>query len=225
MNNTTIHVEDAPSPDVLTLIKKHGPEILSCLKNRQKERGVSNADIIKLAGIPQSTFYRFWNGNGTNLDHDNVARICLFLGVSVDDFRRDPTDTSKAKLDIPEISHEDVMTNIHAELNKQRETIDTLNANIAALEAKNTSLEAMLKEKTDEIILLHSSYAEKIGKLTDALLERHEHMHNLNVTHNARVDHLNTELSKRFDQMHSLFTQLLQKNPETVQKIIKDLAE
>ena len=223
MNNSA-----ATPPDILALIKNHGPEILEALRKRKEERGVTKADIINLTGVPQSSFYRFWDGDGKNLNPDHISKICLFLGVSIDDFRRDPDDTSIAKLGIPATAHEDVMTNIHAELNKQRETISALSDTIEELDERNKILESKLSEKNDELVQSHTMYAEKINKLTDALLELHNQMHGLNVSHNARVDHINDELSKRYDQMHNLFhffQKVFANHPETLRRIAQEIEE
>lgn len=228
MNNTPAPSIPPSSPstpaDILSLVKNHGPEILKALHIRKEERGVTNSDIINLTGVPQSSFYRFWDGDGKNLNPDHIAKICLFLGVSIDDFRRAPDDTSMARLGIPAPAQEEVMTNIHAELNKQRETIEELNAKIEELECQNRFLERAVAEKTEEIIAIHSKYADKIDKLTDALLEQHEHMHGLNVTHNTRVDKLTEELAKRHDQMHTFFLQLYGKNTEDAKRLIQEFS-
>jgi DNA-binding Xre family transcriptional regulator len=228
LNNSPNSVSPSTPSDILSLIKNHGPEILAALHKRKEERGVTNADIINLTGVPQSSFYRFWDGDGKNLNPDHISKICLFLGVSIDDFRRDPSDTSIAKLGIPILSHEEVMTNIHAELNKQRETIDDLNYTIEELDLKNRQLEDSLREKTEEIIAIQSKYSDKIEKLTDALLQLHDEMHRLNVGHNTRVDRLTEELSKRHDQQHSLFLffkDTFAKHPDTLRQIAQKIEE
>lgn len=227
MSNSSLSPTSTPA-DILSLIRNHGPEILEALHKRKEERGVSKADIINLTGVPQSSFYRFWDGDGKNLNPDHISKICLFLGVSIDDFRRDRDDTSIAKLGIPAPAHEDVMTNIHAELNKQRETISELNNMVSELSTKNVFLESQLKDKNEELVQAHSMYAEKINRLTDALLELHNQMHGLNVSHNTRVDHITEELSKRYDQMHNVFLffqQVFAKHPETLRQIAQKIEE
>lgn len=222
MNNFT--PTSTPS-DILALIKNHGREILDALHKRKDERGISNADIINLTGVPQSSFYRFWDGDGKNLNPDHISKICLLLGVSVDDFRRDPDDTSIAKLGIPAPAHEEVMTNLHAEISKQRETIAELNALIEELKDKNTFLESTLKERSEKLISAHADYSIKIDKLTNNLLDLHSQMHNVYVTHNARIDHLNDELVKRHERMYELLHDVFSKAPETVKKIIQQIEE
>lgn len=208
--------------DVPSLIRESGPELLAYMKKRQKEKELSNADIIKYTGIPQTSFYRFWNSDGNHMDHDNVARICLLLGISIDEFRRTPTDESKANLPILENSHEDVMNNIHSEINKQKQTITELHEEIEGLEAEIQALEAEVKLKTDEIIALHTRYADRVDKLKDALLERHDQMHELNKQHNARVDLLNKELKSRYDQLYQFFCEVVSHNPNKLMKMLED---
>lgn len=208
--------------DVPSLIRESGPELLAFMKKKQKEKELSNADIIKYTGIPQTSFYRFWNSDGTHMDHDNVARICLLLGISIDEFRRSPTDESKAKLEIYENSHEDVMNNIHSEINRQKQTIAELRKEIEELEEENKRLELEVRDKINEIIALHTRHAERVDKLNDALLLRHDQMHELNNHHNERVDTLNKELKNRYDKLYDFFYLVVSNNPQKIMKMIEE---
>ena len=205
-------------PDISLIIRDHGPGLLDHMRHKQKERGVSNAEIINLAGIPQSSFYRLWNGDGKKMDHDHVARICLFLGISIDDFLHDTTDETKAKLEISEVSHEDVMTNIHEEIGRLKNTIEQLQKDISERDTKIMLLEDGLKTKTEEMVTLHATYADRIDKLKDVLIERHTQMHEMNRIHNERIDEMNRELKRRYDHIYDAFYKLAGKS-ETSTKI------
>lgn len=212
-------------PEVSQIIRDHGPKLLAHMKSKQKERGVSNTEIVNLAGIPQSSFYRLWNGDGVKMDQDHVARICLFLGISIDDFMRDPSEDSTAKLAIPKASHEDVMTNIHEEIGRLKHTIEELQNDIAEKDALIVSLKASLKEKTDELIALHAGYVEKLDKMKDALIERHDQMHEMSNQHNRRVDEMNKELKRRYDHLYSFFGKLVGEHPEIVLDLINEVTK
>lgn len=206
--------------EVSQIIREHGPRLLNYMKTKQKERGVNNAEIIKLAGVPQSSFYRLWNGDGLKMDQDHVARICLFLGISIDEFMREPSENHTAKLGILEASHEDVMTNIHEEIGRLKHTIEELQKDIAEKDSQIQSLKSSLDAKTEELITTHSTYADRIDKLKDALIDRHSQMHEMNLIHNSRVDEMNKELKRRYDHLHAFFCRITEEHPELLNDII-----
>jgi methyl-accepting chemotaxis protein len=207
-------------PDLSLIIREHGPKLLNHMKHKQKERGVNNADVINLAGVPLSSFDRLWNGDGIKMVPDHVARICLFLGISIDDFLHDTTNETKAKLEITEVAHEDVMTNIHEEIGRLKHTIEKMQAELNEKNAKIDSMKSIIREKTNEIISLHAQHSERMDRLTTALLDRHEQMHQMNHVHGQRIDAMNRELKDRYDHLYKMHMDLLGDK-----KIISDLIE
>lgn len=183
------------SLDIDSLIREKGAEILEFLKQKQDELDISNADLMERTKIPQTSFYRIWNGDGTKMNADHLCRLCLILGVSIDAFQRDPSATSTVRLPgLREDSHAEIIQGLQEEITRQKETVQQLTEELEAKNAKIGDLKQTLAERTDELLALQQKYSDRVDRLTDSLIERHDQMHELNKSHNARVDKLIEEL-------------------------------
>lgn len=183
--------------DIDTLVRDKGAEILLFLKQKQEEMDISNTALMELTKIPQTSFYRIWNGDGSKLNSDHLCRLCLILGVSIDAFERDPSDDSTIRLPaLREESHAAIIQGLMDEINKQKTTVAQLTEELEEKNAKIAELRQMLNDRISELCAVQEQYASRVDKLTDALIERHDQMHELNKVHNARVDRLIEELLK-----------------------------
>ena len=185
------------SLDIDSLIKEKGAEILQFLQQKQDELDITNADLMERTKIPQTSFYRIWNGDGTKLNADHLCRLCLILGVSIDAFQRDPSATSTVRLPgLREDSHAEIIQGLQEEITRQKETAQQLTEELEAKNAKIAELKLTINEKVDELCSLQQKYSDRVDRLTDSLIERHDQMHELNKAHNVRVDRLIEEILK-----------------------------
>ena len=185
------------SLDIDSLIKEKGAEILQFLQQKQDELDITNADLMERTKIPQTSFYRIWNGDGTKLNADHLCRLCLILGVSIDAFQRDPSATSTVRLPgLREDSHAEIIQGLQEEITRQKETVQQLADELEAKNAKIAELKLTINEKVDELCSLQQKYSDRVDRLTDSLIERHDQMHELNKAHNVRVDRLIEEILK-----------------------------
>ncbi len=185
------------SLDIDSLIKEKGAEILQFLQQKQDELDITNADLMERTKIPQTSFYRIWNGDGTKMNADHLCRLCLILGVSIDAFQRDPSATSTVRLPgLREDSHAEIIQGLQEEITRQKETVQQLADELEAKNAKIAELKLTINEKVDELCSLQQKYSDRVDRLTDSLIERHDQMHELNKAHNVRVDRLIDEILK-----------------------------
>jgi DNA-binding Xre family transcriptional regulator len=185
------------SLDIDSLIREKGSEILQFLQQKQEEMDITNADLMERTKIPQTSFYRIWNGDGTKVNADHLCRLCLILGVSIDAFQRDPSATSTVRLPgLREDSHAEIIQGLQEEITRQKETVQQLTEELEAKNAKIAELKTTINEKVDELCSLQQKYSDRVDKLTDSLIERHDQMHELNKAHNVRVDRLIDEILK-----------------------------
>ena len=59
-------------------------DYLSPLQALREERGLSNADIARLSGVPEQTVKRILNGTTPDPRFDTIAKITIALGGSLD---------------------------------------------------------------------------------------------------------------------------------------------
>lgn len=216
-------------------IRDHVREIVPFLRAKSAEKKLSNETIMDITEIPKSTFYRIWKiatpeeeidpktQKPYTPSPDSIARLCLLLGVSVTEHNTPPTEESTVQLPgLRENSHEEVMNNLLAELNRQKEIIATLTGDNSKKSDRIVVLDQELKRRIDENAELRAAYSKRIDELTDALIERHDHMHELNRLHNDRVDRLDTALRQRYDQLHELFMAVISSNPQRLMELIQE---
>ena len=210
------------SLDIDSLIKEKGAEILQFLQQKQDELDITNADLMERTKIPQTSFYRIWNGDGTKMNADHLCRLCLILGVSIDAFQRDPSATSTVRLPgLREDSHAEIIQGLQEEITRQKETVQQLTDELEAKNAKIAELKLAINEKVDELCSLQQKYADRVDRLTDSLIERHDQMHALNQCHNNRVDKLITESQSRYDQLYGLFREIIDNSPKKLVDLLK----
>ena len=193
-----------PDEKTTTLPASYSRGILNKMKERQAEKGLANETIMRATGTPKTTFYRIWNSDEEDirLDMDFVVRCCLFLGLSVDEHLRQPTDTSTANLPIRESSHEDVVGNVAEILNERKNQIEEQEDEIARLKAE-------LAEKNALIYTLQKEHIQQITSLNAELKARHDQMHELSRAHVERVERFQAELTRRHDQYCDLLREYL----------------
>lgn len=210
------------SIDIDTLIREKGPEILRFLKEKQEEMEITNAVLMERAIIPQTSFYRIWNGDGTKINADHLCRLCLILGVSIDAFQRDPSPTSTVRLPgLREDSHAEIIRGLQEEIDRLKKIEEELSQELEARNTKIAELKLTINEKVDELCALQQKYADRVDRLTDSLIERHDQMHALNQCHNNRVDKLITESQSRYDQLYGLFREIIDNSPKKLVDLLK----
>lgn len=190
-------------------IRDHVREIVPFLRTKAAEKKLANEKIIDITEIPKSTFYRIWKiatpeeevDPKTQKPYipspDSIARLCLLLGVSVTEHDTPPTEESTAQLPgLQENSHEKIMNNLLAELNRQKDIISTLTGDNSKKSDRIVVLDQELKRRIDENAELRAAYSRRIDELTDALLDRHDQMLTLSREYNSRIDKLLDALLK-----------------------------
>lgn len=184
--NTSLPIEQVDGKKLLS--GSYSRQLIDKMKERAKERRLSNKTIMDATGISQSTFYRCWNSDLPDppLELDNALRLCLFLGLSIDDLLRPTTATSPANLPISEVTHDEVMGNVAELLSKRKARIDEL-------ESERSHLSAQIEHKNHTI-----------SALNDELQALHNRIHDLNREHAERLDRLYAELSQRNQQLLDL---------------------
>lgn len=190
------------SLDIESLIREKGSEILQFLQQKREEMDITNADLMERTKIPQTSFYRIWNGDGTKMNADHLCRLCLILGVSIDAFQRDPSATSTVRLPgLREDSHAEIIQGLQEEITRQKETVQQLTEELEAKNAKITELKQIINEKVDELCSTQQKYSDRVDKLTDALIERHDQMHSINREHCEQVSRLTATLAEAQSDM------------------------
>lgn len=200
-------------PEINSFVKEHIREIMPFLRKKCEEKGLKNEELMIATAIPHTTFYRMWkigtpdeergrDGRQYVPDPDNVCRLCLTIGVSLDEFQRVPTADSTVFLPaLSEQSHEKVIDNMWGEVQKNREAAENLESEKTDLLDKNAELEETLRQAREELRQCHA----RIDQLTDALIERHDQMHEINRAHSERIDKLNNELLQQYERIFEMF--------------------
>lgn len=191
--------------DIDLFVREHIFDIMRFVQAKCDEKNITNDELMSVTKIAHSSFYRLWRCGRpeeelTDEDKkpfkpnaDHVCRMCLALGVSLDEFQRTPTAESVVFLPaLPEDSHSEIMDNLWNEISGLRDTIAQLEDENAALKSENKRLMNVALSREEDI----RSNIMRINKLTDALIERHDQMHDINRTH---YEHLYTIFSRILD--------------------------
>lgn len=185
-------------PEIHKYIREHIREIAPFLREKAREKGITNEELMIATNISHSTMYRIWKigtpdeerGKDGKLympDPATIGVLCLAIGVAYNEFEKAPA--SDAAVIIPAASaesQEKVMDNIWGEVQKHREMVETLENKNAELKSKKDEISQELTDAREEI---RRCYA-RIERLTDILIEHHNQVNELNRTHNSRVDKL-----------------------------------
>ncbi len=213
-------------------IKQHIREIVPFLRAKSEEKDFTNEELMRITEIPKSTFYRIWKIGSPSEemdptskkpympDPDTICRLCLAIGVSLTEHDSPPTNSSSINLPgLKENSHEAIMDNMWGEIAGLRSEISRLENDRDLILAENKKLMEVVFSREEDI----RSNIERINMLTDALLERHDQMHELNRIHNERVDKLDQALRSRYDQIYQLFREVLGDDPSRIKNILKNV--
>lgn len=185
-------------PEIHKYIREHIREIAPFLREKAREKGITNEELMIATNISHSTMYRIWKigtpdeerGKDGKLympDPATIGVLCLAIGVAYNEFEKAPA--SDAAVIIPAASaesQEKVMDNIWGEVQKHREMVETLENKNAELKSKKDEISQELTDAREEI---RRCYA-RIDRLTDILIEHHNQVNELNRAHNSRVDKL-----------------------------------
>ncbi len=217
--------------DIDVFVRENIREIMQFLRSKCKEKGITHDELMTVTKIPHASFYRLWkmglpeeqltdeDKRPSKPNADHVCRLCIALGVSLAEFQHPPTDDSIMYLPaLKENSHEEVMNGIWGEIASLRDAISGLEAERERLESDNRRLSDIAFSREEDI----RTNIARINKLTDALIERHDQMHELNRLHNDRVDRLDTALRQRYDQLHELFMAVISGNPQRLMDLIQE---
>lgn len=203
-------------PNSQSLPQDYCQSILAKMKERQKELKLSNNTIADAIDMAHSTFRDIWNSDGVGMKHEFVVRVCLFLGLSIDENTRTPTATSKANLDITDNSHEDVMRNNAKMLAERKERIDELEAEVEVLTQKINAITAEHLKRIDGLLA-------KNDMLTEELMKRHREILDYHDRHVTRVDKLQDLLEKRYGELFEYFSAAVPTN--TLRQTLKERYE
>lgn len=200
-------------PEITPFIKEHIREIMPYLRRKAEEKGLKNEELMIATAIPHTTFYRMWKigtadeekercGRPYVPDPDNVCRLCLAIGASLDEFQRAPSAESPVFLPaLSEESHEKVIDNIWGEVQKNREAAESLESEKTDLLDRNAELAESLRLTREEL----RRSRERIDELTDKLISQHDQMHEINRIHSERIDKLNNELLQQYERIFNIF--------------------
>ncbi len=237
MEEETSEVPNTAIPDIDVFVREHIWEIMSFIRQKCEDKNVTAEELQIITKIAHTSFFRLWKFGKAEeeLDEeelakmkvykpnaDHVCRLCLAIGISLDEFQRMPTGESTVKLPaLREDSHEEIMDSFFEEFNRQKNIIETLTYDNSRKSDRIVELDVELKRRIDEFNELQRSSTERIAVLTDALIERHDQMHQLNRDHGERIDRLDTALRMRYDQLYELFMMVLGNDPQKVKELLK----
>ena len=226
-------VPNTAVPDIDRFVREHIRGIMGFIREKCDEKNITGDELMNITKIAHTSFYRLWKFGKPDEDlaeedrewmknykpnADHVCRICLAVGVSLDEFQRAPTAESVINLPaLSELSHEKIMNNMWEEISGLRDTISILERDNAQLTEKNEELTKKVFDRENDI----RSNIERINKLTDALIDRHDQMHELNRAHNERVDRLDSALRDRYDQLYELFNKVIRNDPQKLMDLLR----
>lgn len=196
-------------PEITPFIKNHIREIMPYLRKKAEEKGLKNDELMAATAIPHTTYYRMWkigtpdeekqkDGKPYLPDPDNVCRLCLAIGASLDEFQRVPS--AETPVFLPALSGESaerVITNMWGEVQKNKEAAESLESEKSDLIDRNAELEHTIRELRAEL----KECRARIDQLTDALIERHDQMHSINREHCDQVSRLTATLAETQNDM------------------------
>lgn len=222
-NEENDEVPNTAIPDIDKFVRENIRAIMTFIRDKCEDKKITGDELMNITKIAHTSFYRLWKFGKPEdeLDEedrdwmktykpnaDHVCRICLAIGISLDEFQRAPTAESVINLPaLSELNHEKIMNNMWEEIAEQRNTIKILETDNEQLARKNEELTKMVFSREEDI----RSNIMRINKLTDALIDRHDQMHELNRTH--------------YEHLYTIFSRILDNDPQKLRELINEKKE
>lgn len=173
----------------------YGRGLLDKMRRRLAEVGMAKETLRQLTGIPKTTFYRLWNNAEAevHMDIDIALRICLALGLSIDEHLRKPDEVPEISPPLSEAVHEEVIQNAAEVLGERKQVIEEQAGEIEKLSSQLTEKQQIENEHLRQI------------------LEMHSEIRVLHENYSRRIEELQRELSRRCDQICELAMKVAEK--------------
>lgn len=181
-------------------VRENITEIMRMIEKKCDELDITNDELMTAADVSRTSFYRIWKfirpesmtdeekRSKPNTEH--VLRLCCALELTPKQFQYEsPSGSSPTYTDDRRAQVSDQMWAI---ISSQRATIEQLQTDLDQLQADNRRLTEIAFSREDDI----RANIARNNKLTDALLERHDQLFELNRQHNERIDKLIDALLK-----------------------------
>lgn len=175
-------------------IRENITEIMRMIEAKCDELDITNDELMTAADVSRTSFYRLWKfirpetmteeEKRSKPSTDHVLRLCCALEITPKQFQyQSPSGGAPSFTDEKRAQVSDQMWEI---ISTQRATIEQLEKERDRLQADNRRLTEIAFSREEDI----RANIARNNKLTDALIERHDQMHELNRLHNERVDKL-----------------------------------
>ena len=175
-------------------IRENITEIMRMIESKCDELDITNDELMTAADVSRTSFYRLWKfirpdtmteeEKRSKPSTEHVLRLCCALEITPKQFQyQSPSGGAPSFTDEKRAQVSDQMWEI---ISTQRTTIAQLEKERDQLQADNRRLTEIAFSREEDI----RANIARNNKLTDALLERHDQMHEINRQHNERVDKL-----------------------------------
>lgn len=175
-------------------VRENVTDILRMIEAKCDELDITNDELMTAADVSRTSFYRLWkfihpetmteDEKRSKPSTEHVLRLCCALELTPKQFQyQSPTGGAPSFSDEKRAQVTDQMWEI---ISNQRTTIEQLEKERNQLQEDNRRLTEIAFSREEDIRV----QIERNNKLTDALIERHDQMHELNRLHNERVDKL-----------------------------------
>ena len=182
-------------------IRENVTDILRMIEAKCDELDITNDELMTVADVSRTSFYRLWkyihpetmtdDEKRSKPSTEHVLRLCCALELTPKQFQyQSPTGGAPSFSDEKRAQTTDQMWEI---ISNQRATIEQLERERNQLQEDNRRLTEIAFSREEDIRV----QIQRNNRLTDALLERHDQMHELNRHHNERVDRLLAALLKQ----------------------------
>lgn len=175
-------------------IRENITEIMRMIEAKCDELDITNDELMTAADVSRTSFYRLWkfirpetmteDEKRSKPSTEHVLRLCCALEITPKQFQyqsasgSEPSFTDEKRAQVSDQMWEIIST--------QRTTIAQLEKERDRLQEDNRRLTEIAFSREEDI----RANIARNNKLTDALIERHDQMHELNRLHNERVDKL-----------------------------------
>ena len=175
-------------------VRENVTDILRMIEAKCDELDITNDELMTAADVSRTSFYRLWkfihpetmtdDEKRSKPSTEHVLRLCCALELTPKQFQyQSPTGGAPSFSDEKRAQVTDQMWEI---ISNQRTTIEQLEKERNQLQEDNRRLTEIAFSREEDI----RAHILRINQLTDALIDRHDQMHELNRLHNERVDRL-----------------------------------
>lgn len=175
-------------------VRENVTDILRMIEAKCDELDITNDELMTAADVSRTSFYRLWkfihpetmtdDEKRSKPSTEHVLRLCCALELTPKQFQyQSPTGGAPSFSDEKRAQITDQMWEI---ISNQRTTIEQLEKERNQLQEDNRRLTEIAFSREEDI----RAHILRNNQLTDALIERHDQMHELNRLHNERVDRL-----------------------------------